>query len=275
MTVAINNANSAAQLKYDQGNAANDVKKLKQLKEQADAAPDKKVTTDQAAQVQQALSNLQVNQAQVQTDLRGLQANGQGSEVAHGADYMNALNNQAHDAALGLESGNDLDDALQGAGTSSTVFHNILDQANAANAANLNFANSAGLPPDADNAGAEQQAGSDTTVSAQDANPYASHTAAPDGVADVSNPATSATAPGVIQGTTLNVAKGVTTNNPEQAFKDLQYGYATFLGVTHTQATPAALDTFKQAVQDQIKTAPGITPDNQATVDQVFSRFTS
>lgn len=277
MTVSINNANAMAQLKYDQSNAANDVKKLNQIKQQADAAPDKKLTADQAGQVLTALTNLQNNQAQVQSDLRGLQANGQGDQVAHAADYMNALNNAAQQAGLGLESGNDLDDALTAAGTSSTVFHNLLDQANAANSGNLNLANASGGGGDADNAGAVQSANTDSASADSSVDPYSSHNAAPEGVADLYSASAQdrSVAGGAHQGASENVAQDITSGNPDQAFKDLQFGYATYLSVTRTEATPAALKFYADLVKNDVLAKPGLTEDHKATLDQVMQRFTS
>ena len=192
MTQAINTANAPQQLKYDEANAANDVKELNYLKQQASAAPDHMVTGSQAAQVNQALINFQRNESQMQTDLRGMADNGQTSEISHDADYMNTLNNLAGSITNGLESGNGLDAALTSVGLSSTEIQNQVTQATAANSGNLLYANSVSASSDPDNAGAEQQATSDSAIGGDEngaaTDPYSQHTEAPAGVVDISNP---------------------------------------------------------------------------------------
>ena len=267
MTTPINNANAGKQLKYDTANAANDVKEINYVKQQAAAAPDHKVTKDQASRLTQALQNLQQNQSQVQTDLQGLQATGHTADVAHGADYMNALNNLAQQGVQGLESNNDLDSALTASGSSAGQLHDLATQVNTANAGNLNYANSIGSV-DSNNAGAVQKATTDSTLApGTTKDPYTSgHNAAPSGVADLTQSSNSQGAGGVANATASTVISGVKAGNTAQATQDLKSGYANYLAVSKQTDSPALQKQFGESVKSSAASAPGISDDNKTTV---------
>lgn len=260
MTVNNNSSLAQKQVQYDAQNATTDVKEINYIKQQAAAAPDHKLTKEQAASLTQALQNLKANQVQFKTDLQGLQASGQTANIAHYASYMSDLNSIAQKGVTDLESNNDLDDALTANGSSAGAVHDLAAKVNSANSDILGFSRLAAPAGDPNPALAKQQATTNSTVNPGDADPYgAGHTAAPRGVQDVASGNAVGGGQTAVQNTATKVVASATQGDTAGGTQALTAGYASFLSGTGLTNSPAVRKQFGEQVKAAGAASQGIT----------------
>lgn len=250
--------NPSAQATFDQTTASKAVRDINTVKQQVANAPDHKVTKEQAETLKNALATLQTSQSKIQTDLRLLQASGQTGDIAHIADYMNALNNSAQGSVQELESNNDLDDALTANGSSAGEIHDLATQINVANAGNLNYANQVAPNSDSDPQGTADQANRDTQP-LDGLEKFWLSTAPLGASTNIGTSATGATA--------ATLATDIKAGNKDQAVKDLQSGYANYLAGTQQADSPALRQQFGEQVKNVA--AGQLSDEQKGTLGQV------